>query len=447
MMQFLKVSVALLAMTLGFGGSAVAAPAPDANSVLILGPTVTGGMGSLEAQKAIALGYTPVVVDNATWGAMSQSDFASYKALLFGDPTCQTSTAALAAALANRAVWSPAVTGNKIVIGTDPTYHQGQGGAQLTESGIAFAAADPGTGMYMTLSCYYYNAVSGTPVPVLDLFGSFKVVGQGGCPADSHIVASHPALSGTTDATLSNWGCSTHEGFTEWPSDWLVLVISRDVPSTYVAPDNSTGAPYIIAQGKTLAPVLCGNGVLNGAEECDDGNVTNGDGCSAQCTKEGPTCGNGILEALEECDDGNTISGDKCSAACKIENETPGCSQGVLNKSQLWPPNHTLHNIMVEGITDPDGDTVTTTITNVRQDEPLDSLGDGATQPDAFLISDGSADIRAERKGNKGNGRVYVLDFSADDGKGGTCTGQLNVCVPHDVKDGCIQDATLYPSL
>lgn len=31
------------------------------------------------------------------------------------------------------------------------------------------------------------------------------------------------------------------------------------------------------------------------------------------------TCGNGILEGLEQCDDGNNVSGDGCSASCQIE--------------------------------------------------------------------------------------------------------------------------------
>ncbi len=37
----------------------------------------------------------------------------------------------------------------------------------------------------------------------------------------------------------------------------------------------------------------CGNGVVEGREECDDGNAVGGDGCSAYCTKEGgEICGN-----------------------------------------------------------------------------------------------------------------------------------------------------------
>ena len=28
---------------------------------------------------------------------------------------------------------------------------------------------------------------------------------------------------------------------------------------------------------------VCGNGIVEGAEECDDGDTDDGDGCSAQC--------------------------------------------------------------------------------------------------------------------------------------------------------------------
>jgi cysteine-rich repeat protein len=60
-------------------------------------------------------------------------------------------------------------------------------------------------------------------------------------------------------------------------------------------------------------------------EECDDGNIFGGDGCSGNCTFE--YCGNGELELLEECDDGNTISGDDCSSECFIE----VCGNGRLD--------------------------------------------------------------------------------------------------------------------
>jgi cysteine-rich repeat protein len=66
---------------------------------------------------------------------------------------------------------------------------------------------------------------------------------------------------------------------------------------------------------------VCGDGVRDPGEECDDGNLTNGDGCSASCTIQQvpPACGNGHVDTGETCDDGNTTSGDGCSATCQTE--------------------------------------------------------------------------------------------------------------------------------
>lgn len=65
---------------------------------------------------------------------------------------------------------------------------------------------------------------------------------------------------------------------------------------------------------------VCGNGILEGAEVCDDGNTNNGDGCSVSCQSEAvATCGDGIVSGAEVCDDGNTNNGDGCSATCAIE--------------------------------------------------------------------------------------------------------------------------------
>ncbi len=71
---------------------------------------------------------------------------------------------------------------------------------------------------------------------------------------------------------------------------------------------------------------VCGDGVLDPSEACDDGNTANGDGCSAVCVREEPptsVCGNGVLEPPETCDDGNTANGDGCSAVCAVESD-PG---------------------------------------------------------------------------------------------------------------------------
>ncbi len=69
----------------------------------------------------------------------------------------------------------------------------------------------------------------------------------------------------------------------------------------------------------------CGNGIVTAGEQCDDGNATNGDGCDNNCTVTG--CGNGIVTAGEECDDENTASGDGCGVNCVIE----FCGDNIVN--------------------------------------------------------------------------------------------------------------------
>ena len=62
----------------------------------------------------------------------------------------------------------------------------------------------------------------------------------------------------------------------------------------------------------------CGDGKLQAAEVCDDGNTTDGDGCESNCslTPAPDTCGNGSVDTGEQCDDGNRTSGDGCEANC-----------------------------------------------------------------------------------------------------------------------------------
>ena len=64
---------------------------------------------------------------------------------------------------------------------------------------------------------------------------------------------------------------------------------------------------------------LCGDGLLQAPEECDDGDTTSGDGCSDVCVIE--ECGDTITQAGigEQCDDGGTLPDDGCTALCKTE--------------------------------------------------------------------------------------------------------------------------------
>jgi cysteine-rich repeat protein len=82
---------------------------------------------------------------------------------------------------------------------------------------------------------------------------------------------------------------------------------------------------------------VCGNGVLEGVEQCDDGNTISGDGCSYKCRLES-TCGNGTTEGIEQCDDGNAASGDGCSAACRFEQ----CGNHVVDVGEACDDGNTV---------------------------------------------------------------------------------------------------------
>jgi cysteine-rich repeat protein len=65
----------------------------------------------------------------------------------------------------------------------------------------------------------------------------------------------------------------------------------------------------------------CGNGHIDGPrEECDEGVNNHPRGrCYLSCTRA--VCGDGIVNPTlgEECDDGNVLSGDGCSSTCHAE--------------------------------------------------------------------------------------------------------------------------------
>jgi cysteine-rich repeat protein len=96
----------------------------------------------------------------------------------------------------------------------------------------------------------------------------------------------------------------------------------------------------------------CGNGTLEGTEQCDDGDVIADDGCNQTCeivtdwqcsgtpSVCAPICGNSLVQTPEACDDGGTTPGDGCDAVCQAETGyqcsgtpslcTPFCGDGVI---------------------------------------------------------------------------------------------------------------------
>ena len=117
-----------------------------------------------------------------------------------------------------------------------------------------------------------------------------------------------------------------------------------------------------------------------------------------------------------------------------ILNRPPVCDAIHATIEASWPPDHELRPVAIEGASDPDGDPVTIVATAVAQDEPVNGSGDGDACPDAAIV-DGVARVRWERAGD-GDGRLYLVSFTASDGRGGECRGTVPVCVPHDRGQG-----------
>lgn len=104
---------------------------------------------------------------------------------------------------------------------------------------------------------------------------------------------------------------------------------------------------------------VCGNGVTEGLEDCDDMNMVAGDGCENDCTFT-PRCGNGKREGAEICDDGNLVGGDGCEADCGAFTDT-ATVKGCLGINSRVPAGQTCSAVagdsgrLVTGIVLTDG--------------------------------------------------------------------------------------------
>lgn len=260
--------------------------ASDDHTVLILSTTVVpdtspGGnpLKSVEQEAAESLGLSVEVATPAQWAGKSAADFASYRAIILGEPNCANDLSNIAAAEANRGTWGPAVKGNVIVLGNDTTYHVLAGTPLpanprlVTQKGIEFATSHPLTGAFISLSCYYTVSPPSTPVPVLSPFmdgSAFSAEGNLACHGNMHNPGVGPAqLSGLTDSVLSNWGCSVHEAFNSFPSNFSVVAIDADYTEgagVMSFPDGSKGLPYIVAK---TAPPVAGPACIQGSQVLD----------------------------------------------------------------------------------------------------------------------------------------------------------------------------------
>jgi hypothetical protein len=244
----------LLILILFFLGQSTA----QANlQMLCYGPTESTGN-----YAELTPGYTVTTWNVAQWNAaaaLGPAGFAGFDVIVFQDePECGASDTTWATADATVAAWSPVITGNVFIMGSDPDFHTNTGTcpAGFIQNCVAFAGSAGGgtTGLYMALSCAYNSSPKNTPVSILSGFGIFTVEGtaSNGSGNNMHKIAINPALAAVTDTQLSNWNQSIHEGFDSWPASFVPLAIYEGATDpNYVASDGTTGLVYILARGVT----------------------------------------------------------------------------------------------------------------------------------------------------------------------------------------------------
>jgi hypothetical protein len=110
-------------------------------------------------------------------------------------------------------------------------------------------------------------------------------------------------------------------------------VLRSQVAPAVDGDDEVSWGVVALGAGAPAPAGLCGDGVVDEGESCDEGNG-NGDfpdACRADCTA--PTCGDGIVDADEGCDDGDANSDtelDACRTTCVVA----GCGDGVVDTGE-----------------------------------------------------------------------------------------------------------------
>ncbi|MCH9688754.1 MAG: DUF4215 domain-containing protein [Deltaproteobacteria bacterium] len=170
-----------------------------------------------------------------------------------------------------------------------------------------------------------------------------------------------------------------------------------------------------------VAVSCCGNNVVDPGEQCDDGNLNDGDTCSHTC--QGATCGDGVLNPGEACDDGNLVDLDGCLRDCT----TATCGDGVLE-------------VGVEECDDQNPEQTDACLSNCE----LASCGDGIVWAGVEECDDADGDDTDECPSNCanaacGDGFVQAGVEPCDDGNLDETDDCLTGCVPASCGDGFIQ--------
>lgn len=180
--------------------------------------------------------------------------------------------------------------------------------------------------------------------------------------ADSPDIASVTTTSGSsTEAATSTSTAAVTE-----------LSITGLVTTEVSTLDSSSTAP-------TGEAALCGDGVVGGDEQCDDGDKDDVDACSNTCRLT--SCGDGVVQPGEACDDGNLDDLDACRNTCELS----FCGDGVVQVSEACDETTETATCNVTCTPSVCGDGVLNVSAGELCDDGND-LGDDACSPGCTLI-------------------------------------------------------------
>lgn len=164
-------------------------------------------------------------------------------------------------------------------------------------------------------------------VPLGATFRAAISDGMGGCPSGANLTLQVFSPSNLEIGSLSG-SCPFLDGTNN------ADLASVEQEGTYFVRISATGNPpapvpfYVLEID--VAPPVCGDGIEQLGEQCDDGNATAADGCEPDCTQT-PVCGDGTVQTGEECDDGDMTAGDGCDGTCQLEGDY--CPEAEPNNS------------------------------------------------------------------------------------------------------------------